>query len=985
MYVAAWCHNHFGWPRCLSKGERDLSMAWDRSARFPARQTIVFPSFMSLLLVFLTSLSRAQDLEPHQSSGPAVISAKSLKTIIVDNYYPYTFENEEGMPDGFSVDIVSAVATVMGLELEVRTDTWERARKALDNGEIDLLPMMASSPERRESFDFSVPHTIAFDAIFVRKDSASVRSVEDLSNKTVIVMNRDVAHDYVLSRNIDGIRFLLVDSLPDALRALSSGKAEAALMPKLVGLTIVERLNLANIDPSPRVIEAYNRPFSFAVKKGNQVLLERLSQGLSIIKTTGRYDGIYTRWFGELEPKGVPWRTALKYIGGVGAGLTLVALALFGWAVSLRRQVALRTTNLVAQVQERKRAEEELRSLQLQVEFVLGATKTGLDIIDSDFNIRYIDPEWRKTYGDPSGRKCYEYFMDRDDVCSACGIVKALETKERIVTEEVLPKENNRPIQVTTMPFQSESGEWLVAEVNTDLTERKRAEDERVRLMAAMEQTAEAIVVSGLNGIITYANPAFERITGYSPAEAVDQSIDILRVSETDEGFYDRIRSDVVKGKVWRGALRRKRKDGSEFDAEVSISPVRNAAGGVTNVIAVTRDVTRETELERRLRQAQKMEAIGTLAGGIAHDFNNILYSILGYTEMALEELDKDNAAHEMLLEVAKGGQRAAELVNQILAITRKREKEYGPVLVQVPAKEALRMLEGTLPSTIEISENIDEGCGAVMADATELHQIALNLCTNAYHAMRERGGTLSVKLEELQLDKSETDSHPDLQPIQYVRLVVADTGYGIQPETMGRIFEPYFTTKETGEGTGLGLATVHGIVRGYGGAITVESVPGQGSTFTVFLPLATRRDAPPQEEAADVFAPGNGESLLVVDDEESLARLHRMALEQRGYRVTAFTVAGEALEAFRSSPHAFDLVVTDQTMPKMTGVELSKRLLEIRADIPVILCTGHSDLVDKDGAMAAGIRAYLKKPIVARALASTVRRLLDEIQGDAC
>ena len=270
-------------------------------------------SFVGILLILPAGVSPARAVETVQG-------AKSVKTIIVGDYYPYTFVNDHGIPDGFSVDIAKAVTGIMGLKLEIRVDTWERATQALADGAIDFLPMMAASPERDKTFDFSAPHTIAYDAAFSRRGTQRISSLQDLADQTVIVMNRDAAHQYILSSGMAAkMKLILVDSLPDALRSLAAGKGDVALMPKLVGLIVMRNLNLANLDPSPVVIEAYNRPFCFAVKQGDQLFLERLSQGLSIIKTTGQYQEIYHKWFGALEAPGLSWRIVIKYIGGLVA------------------------------------------------------------------------------------------------------------------------------------------------------------------------------------------------------------------------------------------------------------------------------------------------------------------------------------------------------------------------------------------------------------------------------------------------------------------------------------------------------------------------------------------------------------------------------------------------------------------------------------------------------------------------------------------
>ena len=538
--------------------------------------------------------------------------------------------------------------------------------------------------------------------------------------------------------------------------------------------------------------------------------------------------------------------------------------------------------------------------------------------------------------------------------------------------------------------FDSQGKAIAYQSIGEDITARKRAEAQAARFSRVLEGSLNEILIfdsetlhfvevnRGARENLGYTMEEFRHLTplDLKPEVIPERLVELLEPLRTGE--QEKVEFTTVH----------RRKDGTRYPVEVHVELMTDDPPLFVAIVLDITDRRRAEEererLEDQLRQAHKMEAIGTLAGGIAHDFNNILYAILGYTEIAIEEVDGDSSLYEMLREIQNAAERAAELVRQILVISRKRSKEYEPVQVQAAVEEAMRILRGTLPSTIEIDQRIDEDCGTVMADVTEMHQIVLNLCTNAYHAMRDQGGTLTIELKRVRRDEDEREKHPDLQPVEYARLVVADTGCGMEPETMSRIFEPYFTTKDTGEGTGLGLATVHGIVHDYGGVITVDSQPGRGTSFAILLPLVSHPEALGEEQEVEVVARGRGERLLVLDDEESLARLHRMALERVGYRVRGFTVAEEALDAFRSDPNGFDLVVTDQTMPRMTGVEFSKQLLQLRPDLPIILCTGHSDVVDRETAMGMGIRAYLEKPTVARELAKTVRRLLDESQGDA-
>ena len=508
--------------------------------------------------------------------------------------------------------------------------------------------------------------------------------------------------------------------------------------------------------------------------------------------------------------------------------------------------------------------------------------------------------------------------------------------------------------------------------------ERKQAEEERVHLVTAIEQSAEGIITTDMNWIIQYANPAFEKLTGYSKNEIIGQHTRVLKSDKHDRAFYERIRETLARGEVWSGRLTSRRKDGTFYEVEATASPVRDISGAIINYVGVHRDITQEVKLERELRQAQKMEAMGTLAGGIAHDFNNILAAIVGYSEMAHSRVPPGSPAHRNLEQVLKASHRATDLVKQILAFSRQREQERKPLRIGPIVKEALKLLRSTLPTTIEIRQYlaVDAAECTVLADPTQIHQVLMNLCTNAAHAMRARGGILEVSITEIEVKADLVFRYLEMKPGHYVKLAVSDTGPGMDAAVMERIFEPYFTTKGPGEGTGLGLSVVQGIVKDHGGEIRVQSEPGVGTTFEVLLPRIDEELAPGTEVVA--VLPTGSERILFVDDEEIMVDLGKEMLGFLGYRVSTSTSSFEALETFRAEPDAFDLVITDMTMPGLTGSSLARELMAIRRDIPIILCTGFSELINEKEAKKAGIREFVMKPYVATSIAGTIRRVLD-------
>jgi PAS domain S-box-containing protein len=385
---------------------------------------------------------------------------------------------------------------------------------------------------------------------------------------------------------------------------------------------------------------------------------------------------------------------------------------------------------------------------------------------------------------------------------------------------------------------------------------------------------------------------------------------------------------------------------------------------------------TRERErAEALLRQAQKMEALGTLSGGIAHDFNNILAAIVGFSELALGRAAPGSQEKHHLQRIFEAGLRGRALIKQMLTFSRKTEQDKKPLQLSGIIEETMKLLGPSIPATISIRTDVRGESGLIFADPTQMEQVVMNLCTNAAFAMRERGGVLHVELSDVSVSASDGNPH-GIKPGRYTRLTVRDTGAGMSPDITDKIFDPFFTTKQPGEGTGLGLSVVHGIVKQHDGYITVESTPGKGSTFAVYFPMiAGGRET---DAAGDHEIPTGSERILFVDDEEPLVELGEEVLAELGYEVTSRMSSGEALELLKADPHRFDLVITDQTMPEMTGVELAREILALRADMPIIMCTGFSHAVDADKAGSAGIRAFAMKPLTKREIARTIRRVLD-------
>ena len=513
-----------------------------------------------------------------------------------------------------------------------------------------------------------------------------------------------------------------------------------------------------------------------------------------------------------------------------------------------------------------------------------------------------------------------------------------------------------------------------------DITEHKRAEEglrqAEEKYRSIFENALEGIYQVTAEGRVLSCNPALARILGYdSPEELMNSITDISgQLYVNPERRSELLRLIEERGEAKAFEAQFFRKDKTVAWVAINVRAVRDEGGKLAYLEGILQDITERKAMESRLFQSQKIEAVGTLAGGIAHDFNNILAAIIGYTEIAKGKLQQ-RELHPYLDQVLKAGDRAKNLVAQILAFSRKADKEIKPVDVGSLITEALRLLRATIPSTIEIRQGISPGVGEVLADPIQLHQVIMNLCTNAAHAMREKGGEIEVDLRQAEIKEEMLPLYLDLKPGLYVKLSVSDTGTGIAPDIIGKIFDPFFTTKKRGEGTGLGLSVVYGIVKECGGSVTVQSEFGKGSTFSVYLPAIERGGELTEESSSPI--PGGKGRIIFIDDEHTLAEMGREMLQGLGYEVLAATSGATALELFRTQPDRFDLVIADMTMPGMTGKELAVELLSIRPGIPIILCTGFSEILTEEGAKSMGIREFAMKPLTLKSIAKLVRKAL--------
>lgn len=652
----------------------------------------------------------------------------------------------------------------------------------------------------------------------------------------------------------------------------------------------------------------------------------------------------------------------------------------------------VRLLGMVMDITDRRKTEAALKESHGLFSDIVETSQDIIWVVDREGRHIYINPAIEATIGRPP-----EEFIGKSSLAS-------MHPEDRARVQNLLPKwiEEKTGWQNLVIRWRHRDGSWRWLQsssvpffdregnlagfrgVDRDITERRKTlEDLRrsiEKFSGIVEHVGVGIALISPDMRVLERNTRFQEYFPDADFTRHQKCFRTCCIPPREEPCDDCPALLSLRDGLTHEAIVRIPHDGDPRQFRIVASPIKDSDGKVSSVIEVVEDVTDKLQAEESLRQSQKLEALGTLAGGIAHDFNNLLYVILGNADHALSATPEGSEAHSCLTELADAGKRATDLVSHILTFSRRGERQLEPHDIQTLLKENAAFLRKSLPSTIEMRVDFDPDCGYVLADQTEIHQVIVNLCTNASHAMRDNGGTLTLRLKRVEVDRDAASKMGDLEAGSHARLTVVDTGHGMDEHTLSRATEPFFTTKGVGEGTGMGLPMVHGIVSRMQGGLFLESSPGDGTTAQVYLPLCpeVEKTAPPDEEDLIPDSPEGNESILFVDDEEAINRLAVSALGDLGYKVSVFSNSLEALEAFTTRPDDFDVIVTDQTMPNMIGTKLAEEILRIRPDIPIFVCTGYSNTDIGAENDIPGIREFLQKPLDMHRLCRSIRRALD-------
>ncbi len=831
--------------------------------------------YIPILLLFLLQfviIENSYGIDTQINQIPPVLKSASEL-----DYPPFATVRPDGTADGFSVDLLKAVVNLTGADIEFEVGPWYEIRKKLENGELDVLPLVSYSEERDKLLDFTAPYLRMHGSIFVRKNEKRIHKEADLKNREVIVMRGDTAHEYAERTKLAG-RLVLTDTFNEAMTLLSSGKHDAVIIQQVVGHQIIRKLGITNVKDIGTFKENSLRPvgvpligfeqkFCMAVKDGDKELLSRLNEGLAIVIADGTYDLLYRKWFEPILPRpSVSPLDIIKYVLAVLIPLILIMAVFSLWY--LKHQVLKKTLSLRQEIEHRKEAEKALRDSKLRQNEAVRGGNVGLwdwDLITSRVN---YSAEWKRQIG-------YEEHEISDSV---------EEWKKRIHPDDL------------------------------DKTLKK----------------VKKILKSGGQG------------------------------------------DDIV--------FRFRHRNGSYRWILVHSSCIRNETGRSIRMLGSHIDITDRKKMEEELSQSRKMESIGTLAGGIAHEINNILGIIMGNTEMALNDAPEENSVREYLNEILNASHRAKDVVLQIMSFARKTPADRKPVRIDIVIQESLKLIRATIPASIKIHHQISPDIKMVLGNSTEISQILINLFRNSAQAMDNETGLIELTLVMVSLDKITTEEYEDVRAGEYVKLTVKDNGKGIDPGILDRVMEPYFTTKPVNEGLGMGLAVVYGLIKKHEGALRISSRQNEGTTVEILFPVTDLTEDVENSDSASL--PSGTENILFVDDEPALVRMAVRILELNGYNTTGESSSVNALEIFRDSPDAFDLVISDVSMPEMTGDQLARIILEIRPDIPVILVSGYSERINDAEAEKLGVRAYAVKPLNKEKLLKTVRRVLDQLKS---
>ena len=851
-------------------------------------------------------------------------------------------------------------------------DCWGNLFDALRSGEIDLIPNLGITQERKQWFAFTSPVETFPIVIFIRQSTFDIRGSQELAGRVVGTVQYNVGTRLMQQRR--DIELKVFQTLKEAFFELLAGQVDALVYPQPVMMKLALDTGLEeNIKHVGEPLLEVKRAIS--VHKDNRVLLDRLESAASVFVSSDAYQRIYTKWYGEPKPFWTPRRVVLIMT-------TLILACSIVAVVWYYIQTTAINRRLRQSIQDRENAEKALRASEEKYRLIVEYQNDLILKLAPDGRILFASPSVRELFGCSSDEIVSTNLLslvhpqDYENVQLA---MQSLQVAPHFCRYEArcLTFKKWRWFFWSNKAVLDQTGQLLeIIAVGRDTTKRKRAElrlkESEEKFRAIFEHAADSVLLLNVDSLaIVDFNATAHQNLGFARQEFKQLKLyDLLAVEPP--GTVAGIVRKILAADMRPVEARLKTKSG-----QIRYCRIRQQAITISDrnyTLGIWHDITDRKMLEEHLVHSQKMEAIGTLAGGVAHDFNNILAIIIGNAEFAMQDISDMHPLNQKLKEIQTAGQRAKDVVAQLLSFSRQDEARKMPVELGAIIAESLQLLRASIPAAIDIRKELHHQPLTVLSDSTQIQQVLINLCTNAAHAMETGGGTLTVSLKKTDLDRVAADQY-GLRSDVYAQLTVEDTGTGIDSAILDRIFDPYFTTKQAHSGTGMGLAIVHGIVTKYNGGITVNSQPGYGTKFHVFLPLCS---AVPEMKAPDPAESLSGHGrLLFVDDEPSILKLGAHYLSQLGYEVQTSDDSLQALKMYRAAPNQYNPIILDLTMPKLSGEELAKEIFKINPDASVIICSGYPDDDVRNKIHALGIKIFLQKPYQMRTLAKAIQQAL--------
>lgn len=899
------------------------------------------------------------------------------------NYPPFEYLDEKGQPAGFTVELTRAIANEMNMDIRIRLGPWAQRIDDLKNEKIDAIQRMSYSVGRDRTLEFSPPYLVFYYVSVVRRGHGKAPGkVADLVGRSLAVRDGDVILEFLTEYGLKD-EISLLETEEDVLLSVSEGRYECALAPRIIAIHLIEKNGWENLELSSQSI--FSGQYAYAVADGHPALTAQFSEGLKILKEKGEYQRIYDKWMKVYEDTPVNLFTILRYIAMVAVPLMALLAVFVLWSWSLRKQVALKT--------------RELRESVDRFKYIFEAANVGKLItqLTGEINANKAFGDFLGYTADELQGKKWHEITPAEDIDAIETLMAPLLTGEKNAVrfeKRYIHKNGNLLWGDASLAIRrNDAGEPLYFVITVvDITDRKRTQDKlresenRYRLLA--ENTLDVIWTMTLDFEFTYVNPAITLLSHHTPEEWIGSRLADHCDKENFAQITQIATEELKKGPESSGvifeAVMRKKNDTLipiEIHGRViyddNRQPIR-LQGTARDISERRRAEEEREELQSQLIHAQKLESVGRLAGGVAHDYNNMLSVIIGYTELAMGKLPPDAAIHEDLKEIMAAARRSADITRKLLAFARKQTIRPKVLDLNSTVENMLKMLRRLIGEDVDLAWRPGPDVWAVNIDPSQLDQVLANLCVNARDAITNVG-KITIETSNVYFDQEYCAVHSGFIPGEYVLLAVSDDGHGMDKETLSNIFEPFFTTKGIGEGTGLGLATVYGIVRQNEGFINVYSEPEKGTTFRIYLPRHVGETDRSEFHSTAELPSGQGETVLIVEDEGAILKLARTILERFGYTVLHASDPVKAIDLVRTHEGPLHLLITDVVMPEMNGRDLADQLRSHYPGLKTLFMSGYTaNVIAHRGVLDGGVH-FLQKPFSTRQLAEKVREALDD------